>query len=212
MKDTLLTKILLSKQTNKILYNYQLQKDKKTPIKSEQKWKAIFDNSELNWKSIYMLPFKTIIDTKLREFQYKYIMRIIPTNTYLFKCKITMSNLCDFCNSYTETVNHLFWECQNSQQFWSELKTFLANKNINITFDLLNIIFGVEGKGVHNSLINFIIICGKYFIFRSKYIKTIPCFNSFNVYLNKRMEIEKHIALEKDKTEVHNRKWEQFTI
>ena len=212
MKDTLLTKILKSKQTNKFLYNYQLQKDNKTPIKAEQKWKTIFNNSELNWKSIYMLPFKTIIDTKLREFQYKYIMRIIPTNTYLFKCKLVMSNLCDFCNSYTETVNHLFWECQNSQQFWSELKTFLTNKNINITFDLLNITFGVEGKGVHNSLINFIIICGKYFIFRSKYIKTLPCFNSFKLYLNKRIEIEKHIALEKDKLEVHNRKWEQFII
>ena len=87
MKDTLLTKILKSKQTNKFLYNCQLQKDNNTPIKSEQKWKTTFSNSELNWKSIYTLPFKTIIDTKLREFQYKYIMRIIPTNTYLFKCK-----------------------------------------------------------------------------------------------------------------------------
>ena len=59
-KDTLLTKILKSKQTNKILYNFQLQKDNKTPVKSEQKWKTTFNNSELNWKSIYTLPFKTI--------------------------------------------------------------------------------------------------------------------------------------------------------
>ena len=86
------------------------------------------------------------------------------------------------------------------------------NKNINITFDLLNITFGSEEKGVHNSLLNFIIICGKYFIFRRKYIKTLPCFNSFKIYLNKRIEIEKHIALEKDKLEVHNRKWGQFII
>ena len=85
MKDTLLNKTLKSKQTNRFLYNYQLQKENKIPVKAEQKWKAIFINSELNWKSIYMLPFKTVIDTKLREFQYKYIMRIIPTNTYLFK-------------------------------------------------------------------------------------------------------------------------------
>ena len=105
-----------------------------------------------------MLPFKTTIDTKLREFQYKYIMRIIPTNTYLFKCKLAPSNLCDFCSSYTETVNHLFWECHYSQQFWSELKTFLTNINIIVTFDLRNITFGVEGIGLRNSLINFIII------------------------------------------------------
>ena len=76
----------------------------------------------------------------------------------------------------------------------------------------MNITFGVEGKGLRNSLINFIITCGKYFIFRSKYIKTTPCLNSFKIYLEKRIEIEKHIALEKDKLDLHNRKWEQFLI
>ena len=212
LKETLLSKVLKSKQTNTFLYNFQLQKDNKIPIKAEQKWKTMFNDLNINWKSIYMLPFKTTIDTKLREFQYKYIMRIIPTNTYLFKCKIVTSNLCDFCNSYTETVNHLFWECQSAQQFWSELKTFLNNINIIVTFDLQNITFGIEGKGLRNSLINFIIICGKYFIFRNKYIKTNPCLNSFKLYLDKRIEIEKHIAFEKDKLDLHNRKWEQFII
>ena len=91
-------------------------------------------------------------------------------------------------------------------------KTFLTNKNINITFDLLNITFGVEGKDAHNSLINFIIICGKYFIFRSKYIKTNPCLNSFKLYLNERIVIEKHIAFEKGKLDLHNWKWKQFVI
>ena len=105
--------------------------------------------------------------------------------TYLFKCELVMSNLCDFCNRYIETVTHLIWECPNSQQFWSELKTFLSNKNIVLTFNLFNITFGVEGKDVHNSLIHFIIICGKYFIFRCNYLKTLPSFNSYKLYLNK---------------------------
>ena len=44
MKETLLSKVLKSKQTNNFLYNYQLQKDNKIPIKAEQKWKTMFNN------------------------------------------------------------------------------------------------------------------------------------------------------------------------
>ena len=212
IKETLLSKMLKSKQTNKFLYDYQLRKDDKIPIKSEKKWETIFNNIELNWNFIYTLPSKTTIDTKLREFQYKYIMRIVPTNKYLFKCKLVPSTLCDFCNSYIETVNHLFWECHNTQQFWSGLQSLLTNLNINITFDLLTITFGIKGKGLHNSLLNFIIISGKYFIFRSKYIKTIPCLNSYVIYLKKRIEIERHIAFNKDKIETHNKKWEKIIL
>ena len=43
----------------------------------------------VNWKFIYTLPFKSTNDSKLREFQYKYIMRIIPTNKYLFNLNVT---------------------------------------------------------------------------------------------------------------------------
>ena len=75
-KETLLSKMLKAKQTNRFLYDYQLRKEFKIPIKPEKKWETIFNNIELNWKFIYTLPFKTTIDTKMREFQYKYIMRI----------------------------------------------------------------------------------------------------------------------------------------
>ena len=89
-------------------------------------------------------------------------------------------------------------------------KTFLTNINIIITLDLFTITFGVKERGFHNTLKNFIIICSKYFIFRSKYMKITPCINSFKNYLNKRIEIEKHIALNTDKLEIHNRKWAAF--
>ena len=209
-KEPLLSKLLKSKQANKFLYEYQLTKSENILVKPEQKWETIFHMSQLNWKFIYTLPFKSTIDTKLREFQYKYIMRIIPTNKYLFKCNLTQSNLCDFCSSYIETVNHLFWECHYVQHFWSELKTYLSNLNINITFDLSTITFGVIEKGLHNTLKNYILICSKYFIFRSKYMKTIPCIKMFKNYLNKKIEMEKHIALSKDKLDIHNRKWANF--
>ena len=56
-------------------------------------------------------------------------------------------------------------------------------------------------------LLNFIIISAKYYIFKNKCIKTIPNIVGYKVFLNKRIEIEKCLAFEKDKLELHRQKW-----
>ena len=61
-----------------------------------------------------------------------------------------------------------------------------------------------------NKIVNFILILAKYFIFRSKYEKVIPNIETFIKYLYKRQEIEKIIALKKDKLMVHNEKWSKL--
>ena len=43
------------------------------------------DTFRFDWEKIYLLPFKTTLYTKLREFQYKLLTRIIYTNDMLFK-------------------------------------------------------------------------------------------------------------------------------
>ena len=43
-----------------------------------------------------------------------------------------------------------------------------------------------------------------------KYKKNIPDLGSFIQYIYKRKEVEKLIALKKDKLEFHNRKWAKF--
>ena len=70
---------------------------------------------EFNWKQIYVMPYKSTTDSTLRNFQYKYIQRIIGTNKYLFKCNLSNTNLCDMCSEHIETIEHLFWECKHIQ-------------------------------------------------------------------------------------------------
>ena len=47
-------------------------------------------------------------DTYLINFQHKFLHRVIPTNTFLFKIHIKDTKLCSFCNVEDETVEHLF--------------------------------------------------------------------------------------------------------
>ena len=88
------------------------------------------------------------IDTKIRSFQYKYIMRIIPTNKHLFKMKLSCSNLCDFCCMHIESIEHLFWDCHHVQILWNRLDHFLNSNGLLIQFKLENVSFGVLQKGL----------------------------------------------------------------
>ena len=208
----LVDKLLKTKHSNKYLYDLQLNTEVNIKNNSEEKWDNELERENTEWNKIYMVPIICTIYIKLREFQYKFLKRIVPTNTFLFKCKISNSNLCEFCSRDNETVKHLFWECNKIQHFWSQIKTFLMNSNIDITIDYLNICLGYTKAHVHSKLINFIILSAKYFIFKNKYMKTIPDIAAYKSYLNKRIEIEQHIAFQKDKLDQHNAKWQKLVI
>ena len=135
IESKIINQIFEVKQTNKFAYKRLLQSDKNEEDKSEQKWNSTFTNEELNWKKICTTPILATGDIKIREFQYKCLKRIIPSNVFLHKCKLVDSSLCDFCHMEIETVNHMFWECMYVQTFWMQLKNCL-NENgfeINIT-------------------------------------------------------------------------------
>ena len=77
-------------------------------MKFEQKWIEQFGDEGINWNKIYTNRLQAIKDIRLQNFQYKCLMRIIPTNKYLLKCKIGETALCEFCTMEMETINHLF--------------------------------------------------------------------------------------------------------
>lgn len=158
-------------------------------------------------ETIYSLTFEATIDTTLRSFQYRFLMQLIPTNIYLYRCKLTATNICDFCSMNVESIEHLFWECSYVQELWSNLSQFLKSKNIDVVFNLADICFGRTPNSTSYRCINYIIILCKFFIFRMKYRKTIPRFEHFKKYLDIRINLEKAIALERNKLEQHNRKW-----
>jgi len=75
------------------------------------------DTFHLDWEKIYLLPFKTNLHTKLREFQYKILNRILYTNDMLFKFKEVDSPLCYFFGKELETLEHLFFLLPKSARF-----------------------------------------------------------------------------------------------
>ena len=53
--------------------------------KSQMKWNALFENTQLKWSDIYNGPVKCCGNTKIHWFQYRIVHRIISTNDLLYK-------------------------------------------------------------------------------------------------------------------------------
>ena len=161
----------------------------------------------------YTQPFQITIDTKLREFQYKHLMNIIPNNSFLYKCKISESNLCDFCNMSIDSTSHMFWECQIIQTFWADIQNFLQTKlsrTITLSFEKISFCNVLSNSDDDGLIINYITLLSKYFIFKNKCNKSIPTCQAFQNYLIERKKIEENISLHKGKLKFCVTKWQKI--
>ena len=88
---------------------------------SQIKWQIEFQVTNLNWKRMYRLPFLLTVESKYKWFQYRINNRILATNSFLKKINIVDSDLCSFCKKETETIVHLFCNCENVVHLWDSV-------------------------------------------------------------------------------------------
>ena len=193
---------------SKSLYDNFVSKISSIPTAQKKYTEAFSTHTfQLDWGKIYLLPFKTTLDTKLREFQYKILNRILYTNKMLFKFKKVVSPLCDFCEKELETIEHLFFHCRKVSTFWDELKVVLNSLDIAIRFDIKNVLFGILDADNISILVNYILLESKYFIYRCKLNKGSLCVRLLVDKFRKTFQTERFIAKKNNKIHFHNKKW-----
>ena len=87
----------------------------------------------IDWKSVYLLPFKCTKITELITFQFTLLQRRPATNSFLKKIGVKVSDLCIFCKTETERLIHLFWSCGVTSIFWQEFKQWITTNYDNVT-------------------------------------------------------------------------------
>ena len=122
----------------------------------------------------HLLPRSASRDSKIREFQYKVLNRILYANEALLKMGIADSRLCTFCQISKESaLEHLFIHCPISSAFWLSLIEWLENYFSAIgVLTGVNIMFGPFGKEMQ--LINHIVLLGKQAIFQCRHLNVHP--------------------------------------
>ena len=183
------------KKPGKYFYQKYIGKNCQGPQKLEEKWVETFEKQfdETEWQFFYSLPYKVTKDTQLRYLQIKILHRIIPTNSWLFKCNLTNTNQCSFCEIHRETIIHLFWECTFSKSIWLNLKDWLItiDRNLRITLGPKEIILGENRDNCKNSIEHIKLITKEY-LYRSKLQNRKPVFKELIYIIKMKISIEKH--------------------
>ena len=173
-------------------------------IHSQEKWKNIIDVKDLEWKKVYKLAMSCTIDNRLKNFQYKLLHRIVSTNTFLLKIQKAPSSLCGFCLCNPETLEHLFWECQEIQSFWADIYIYMQNRIAGFSFNRKKVFFGDPNC---SDAENIVILSAKKYIFNAKCHNYKIDLKGFRQILKDIETVERNISFKNDKTYYHLEKW-----
>ncbi len=165
------TKKLLTVVTSKDIYS-SLVNNKCTQPRAIDTWANIFPFLEnIDWQTLYTLPYKITKEPYLQSFQYKILNRVTNCRDKLFTWKITDSNMCKHCEEKIDTIEHHFYECTDSKLFWNRIEDWIKN-NLELTFHftICEILFGIPFETNQSDLgmINFIILLGKWYMNKSR--------------------------------------------
>ena len=79
--------------------------------KIKPKCESVFP--QINFKNLWKTMYLKCIDSQVRDVFWKIVHEVIYVNYFLFNKQISKDNLCTFCHSRIETINHLFLECKH---------------------------------------------------------------------------------------------------
>ena len=78
------------------------------------------------WRSVWQIHSNIQMNNQFKWLQCQILRYSLYTNNRVSKFKNEVTDLCDLCNMHAENPLTLFWECPVAQQFWSQVRTFLA--------------------------------------------------------------------------------------
>ena len=125
--------------------------------------------------------------------------RLTNCNYNLFKWKLQESPYCKYCNIHIDTIEHHFYLCAFSKEFWEKLGKYLTNildLENTLDFTICEIMFGTglrRNLKPINSVLNMAILVGKWYINNCKTNDKKLFFLEFTTTLYNKMLIYKDI-------------------
>ena len=111
----------LKSVTSGKIYN-SLIKDRISKPASQKYFERKFNETEIDWSQIYLLPWKVSVETRTRAFQFKVLHNILYLNQRLHKMGLAESPLCNLCAISKETTTHLFLNCPITTNLWQTVQ------------------------------------------------------------------------------------------
>ena len=169
--------------------------------------KYTFNNNE--WKTIFNEPFRITIDTTMQWFQTRINHKILATNKFLCKIKVTNDPKCFFCSVSDETIEHLLWECNIVKGFLHETINWLSDHNIALNLDEKSFLFGIS-KNQENNINKLVLMEIKYYIYYAKCSKNNIKLSVLKQRLKLLYQTHQQASILEDKYENFQVKWQNY--
>ena len=152
---------------------------------------------DFDWTKICDLPRKTIVDTRLRVFQYKILNNVLYLNEKLFHFGLVDSGKCSFCLVTNETPIHILSECPIVKELWNCLcdvfKDYVSLPNLSSQSATLGFTSNIE----YSILINHIMLLFKCYVYKSRKDRNIDILPFIN-FLTRVYDTEKALSIKKN--------------
>ena len=149
---------ILSNLKAKDIYKNLEQKSEEKPIGFIKWGKDLNIDNCSNQISCMCLFIKDYLEeNKLKEFRWKLIHYIIPSNKLLKQWRVTSSSECNICQ-VEETYDHYFLTCRYFQSFWNQIHNlFIRMKLGRHILTLKNLVLGYKIKEKEYYDINYLL-------------------------------------------------------
>ena len=189
--------IELENTSSKELYS-KIISVKAEQSKAVSRYLDIFPSlNSVELERMFILPRMCTKDNIIKEFQYKLLNRILPTNNLLFKMDKTDSNKCSFCNLYKESIVHLFYDCLIVKNLWLIVEQALERVD-GIVRELTckDIILGyqLQNSPKLNVIINNVILHVKFYVWKCKILNYVPSYNKLKEFIDVHKILESNLV------------------
>lgn len=157
---------------------------------------------EFEWSTLFKFKFGNVFNNKIKEFNFKFLHRILPFKENLVRWRITSDMSCTHCKGI-ETVTHALLDCPEVNSFWNKVKFFIFIKfNVNVTIDEKMLFTGYKIDDKDISIPNIILTFAQYTIYRVNMLSkfTSKKLNSFSLITELKKDLNINLKfLEKKK-------------
>ena len=134
----------VTKKKSKDYYSLFVRKKACFP-NNTRKLRSEFNLTDETLKKAFSLPHSVAFEPYVKAFQFKVLNSILYTNSkILHKIGCVADDLCTFCKSESETMQHLFYDCSYSIPFWKDFELdYLSLTQQQIHLNLKDILMGL---------------------------------------------------------------------
>lgn len=163
------------------------------------------DNDNIDWKEMYLRANEFPVDTKTKEFQFRFLHDVLANRYWLHKWNMAESAMCEKCTNEDvtqENIAHMFWECNDTQKFWKEFVDFWESNGKVMDLNKKNVLLGVSDK-----FTCCVIFSAKLYIYNKRTHNEDVHISGYKGYVNKQKRVEFQMAKENNRMEDWIDKW-----